>query len=133
MESERSLAKQGGGGPDARRGTRDTLLDAALAGFSRDGFSGTSIRDLARAVGIRESSVYKHFPSKQAIFDALVERADARLAEAAARLGTVTSTGQAAAPTYQGVGEEELTAMACGLFDFVLHDAEFARLRRLMA
>ena len=64
--------------------TRERLLDAALARFSREGWGGTSIRDLARDVGIRESSVYKHFASKQAIFDALLERADARLAAVAA-------------------------------------------------
>ena len=55
--------------------------------FSRDGWGGTSIRDLARDVGVREGSVYKHFASKQAIFDALVDRADARMAEIAASLG----------------------------------------------
>jgi AcrR family transcriptional regulator len=107
-------------------------LDAALDGFSRDGFAGTSIRDLARAVGIRESSVYKHFPSKQAILDALVARADERLAQLASRLGTVTSTGAKAAATYQGIGEEALLGIARGMLDFVLHDPEFAQLRRLL-
>ena len=33
--------------------TRDRLLDAALERFSRDGWGGTSIRDLARDVGVR--------------------------------------------------------------------------------
>ena len=33
--------------------TRDRLLDAALQRFSRDGWGGTSIRDLARDVGVR--------------------------------------------------------------------------------
>lgn len=67
--------------------TRGRLLDAALTRFARDGWGGTSIRDLARDVGIRESSVYKHFPSKQALFDALIERADARMADVAGQFG----------------------------------------------
>jgi len=116
----------------APRRTRDALLDAALDGFSRNGFAGTSIRDLARATGIRESSVYKHFPSKQAIFDALVERADQRLAEVAAQFGAMTGDSTAAATGYQEIDEEGLLAIARGLFGFVLHDPEFARLRRLM-
>ena len=66
--------------------TRERLLAAALERFSRDGWGGTSIRDLARDVGIRESSVYKHFGSKQELFDALLERADARLATVASGL-----------------------------------------------
>ncbi|SNU00622.1 transcriptional regulator, TetR family [Ruaniaceae bacterium KH17] len=129
VKSERSLA-------DAprtetrRRDTRDALLDAALDGFSRDGFSGTSIRDLARSVGIRESSVYKHFPSKQAIFDALIDRADERLNEVA---GTFSkAAGSDVAVRYEDIDEETLQTIARAIFDFVLHDSQFAKLRRLL-
>ena len=130
-------------GPARRRGsidhvandrspsTRDRLLDAALERFSREGWGGTSIRDLARDAGVREGSVYKHFPSKQAIFDALVERADARMAEVAAALGVSVTSPGAALPGYRGIGEEQLAAIAEGFFDAVLHDRELAALRRL--
>jgi len=107
------------------------LLDAALERFSREGWGGTSIRDLARDAGVREGSVYKHFPSKQAIFDALVERADARMAEVAAALGVSVASPGAALPGYRGIGEEQLAAIAEGFFDAVLHDRELAALRRL--
>ena len=85
--------------------TREHLLDAALTRFSRDGWDGTSIRDLARDVGIRESSVYKHFASKQAIFDALLERTDARLAAVAAGLGVAVDSPESALPGYRGISE----------------------------
>ena len=107
------------------------MLDAALERFSREGWGGTSIRDLARDAGVREGSVYKHFPSKQAIFDALVERADARMAEVAAALGVSVASPGAALPGYRGIGEEQLAAIAEGFFDAVLHDRELAALRRL--
>ena len=140
MKSERSLAQPDTtdsepSAPTRARRDRDTstaLLDAALSFFSQRGFSGASIRDLARAVGIRESSVYKHFTSKDALFDALIARADDHLAEVAASLGTVTSSGDAAATTYIGVAEADLLAIARGMFTFVLHDPEFVQLRRLM-
>jgi AcrR family transcriptional regulator len=146
MGSERSLAKGSEAlRPDAvtpappaaqrrRRGeTREALLDAALAGFSTRGFRGTSIRNLARAVGIRESSVYKHFESKQAILDALIARAGTGMADLAAQFGLLTSTGAEAAAGYQGISEAHLAAAAQALFDFVLHDPQYGRLRRLMA
>jgi AcrR family transcriptional regulator len=141
MESKRSLASRTGDDPfptghreqRTSASTRDSLLDAALDRFSRSGYRGTSIRDLARAVGIRESSVYKHFASKQAIFDALIARADARLAAATAPLGIAVSTGEEAAGAYRGIGEERLLQIARSMFDFVLHDQEFTRLRRLLA
>jgi len=54
--------------------TRRRILAAALRLFSRDGFHGTSIRGLARSVGLTEASIYYHFPSKRAIVEALYEQ-----------------------------------------------------------
>jgi AcrR family transcriptional regulator len=53
--------------------TRQRILDAALELFARQGFAATSVRELARAVGLRESSLYNHFAGKAAIFQALVD------------------------------------------------------------
>ena len=117
---------------DRSPSTRERLLDAALARFSREGWGGTSIRDLARDVGIRESSVYKHFASKQAIFDALLERADERIAAVAAHLGVAVDSAEAALPGYRGVSEQRLIDIAQGFLDAVLHDTELVALRRLL-
>jgi AcrR family transcriptional regulator len=54
--------------------TRQRILAAALRLFSRNGFHGTSIRVLARSVGLTEAAIYYHFPSKRAIVEALYER-----------------------------------------------------------
>lgn len=127
MKSERSLA-------NAPRGiaTRDALLNAALESFSRNGYGGTSIRDLARTAGIRESSVYKHFPSKQGIFDALIELADSRLTELGSQFGVTISDGTEAAAAYNGISEHRLLEIANGMFGFVLHDPVFTQLRRML-
>ncbi len=52
--------------------TRRAILDAALDLFAEKGFFGTSLRDVAAAVGVRESALYNYFPSKDALFDALI-------------------------------------------------------------
>ena len=49
--------------------TKAALVDAALRLFARNGFAGTSIRAIAREVGLSESVLYAHFPSKQAIYE----------------------------------------------------------------
>lgn len=54
--------------------TRRRILAASLRLFSRDGFHGTSIRGLARAVDLTEAAIYYHFSSKQAIVEALYEQ-----------------------------------------------------------
>lgn len=53
--------------------TKEKIAETALELFSQRGYSGVSIREIARAVGIRESSIYNHFESKKAIFDEIVD------------------------------------------------------------
>jgi len=54
------------------RDTRAEILDAALNLFAVSGYFGTSMRQIARAVGVRESALYHHFPSKQSILAELM-------------------------------------------------------------
>ncbi len=54
--------------------TRDLILDAAERLFAARGIDGIAVRDLARELGITPSSLYNHFPSKQALYDAVIER-----------------------------------------------------------
>jgi AcrR family transcriptional regulator len=64
--------------------TRQAILDAALDLFGERGFFGTSLRDVARAVGVRESALYNYFPGKDALFDAiLAAHQDSRLEQLA--------------------------------------------------
>jgi TetR/AcrR family transcriptional regulator, biofilm operon repressor len=51
--------------------TRQAIMDAALTLFGERGFFGTSIRDIAGAVGITESAIYNYFPGKTELFEAL--------------------------------------------------------------
>ena len=53
--------------------TRDRIFREAVMLFAEKGFHGTSMRDLAARVGIKESSVYNHFKGKESILDAILE------------------------------------------------------------
>jgi len=57
---------------DAGRDTKRDILARALDLFAERGFFGTSMRDIARAVGVRESALYHHFASKDAILKELL-------------------------------------------------------------
>jgi AcrR family transcriptional regulator len=48
------------------------ILTAALSLFAERGFYGTSIRDIAKAVGVQSAALYGHFPSKEHILAELV-------------------------------------------------------------
>ena len=59
--------------------TRTAILDIAEAMLRERGFPAFSYQDIADQVGIRKASVYYHFPSKEGLGIALVERFEARL------------------------------------------------------
>lgn len=49
--------------------TKEKIFDASIDLFSQRGYNGVSIREIAREVGIRESSIYNHYGSKDSIMD----------------------------------------------------------------
>lgn len=64
-----SMKKQKSG----NKPTKEKIFDVSLELFSQKGYNGVSIREIAREVGIRESSIYNHYKSKEAILDAIID------------------------------------------------------------
>jgi AcrR family transcriptional regulator len=54
--------------------TREAILDAAELLFAERGVDGVAVRDLARQLNLTPSSLYNHFPGKQALYEAVLER-----------------------------------------------------------
>ncbi|MCK5791585.1 MAG: TetR/AcrR family transcriptional regulator [Ketobacter sp.] len=55
--------------------TRERILDAAEQLFAHNAYEGTTLREIATLVGIREPSLYAHFANKEAIYDGVIDRA----------------------------------------------------------
>jgi len=53
--------------------TKERILEAALEMFSQNGYAGTNIRELSASLGLVKSGVYKHYASKEAIWNALLD------------------------------------------------------------
>ena len=79
---------------------RETVLAAAVAEFAARGLAGTSTEHVARAAGISQPYLFRLFPTKKALFLALVDRCFRQVAAAF----------EAAAA--DRVGEDALEAMA---------------------
>ncbi len=59
---------------EASQPTRELILDAAERLFATHGVDAVAVRDLARELGLTAPSLYNHFASKQALYDAVLER-----------------------------------------------------------
>ncbi|MGW1835107.1 TetR/AcrR family transcriptional regulator [Streptomyces sp. NPDC002067] len=59
----------------------DTVLDAAMLQFWRDGYADTSLDDLSRATGLNRSSLYSSFGNKDKLFLRCLDRYAARYGE----------------------------------------------------
>ncbi len=53
---------------------RDKILKAAISLFSQGGFAGTTTRKIARKAGISEALLFRHFPNKERLYDAILQK-----------------------------------------------------------
>ncbi len=95
---------------------RAEILRSAFPLFASRGFAGTTTRDLAAAAGVSEPILYRHFPSKEALFDAVFEEAEDRI---------LASLAAAAGETR---GAERIAAIASGLDGILLQNENEFRL-----
>jgi AcrR family transcriptional regulator len=79
----------------ARQPPQDRILNAAVRVFRRHGFRRSSIEQAAEEAGLTRQALYHHFPSKEALFRAVIERLYERaLAAEAAAARTAEQEGR---------------------------------------
>lgn len=109
--------------------TKDKILIEALSLFSVSGFSGVSVRDIAKAVGIRESAIYKHYKNKQELFDTIVEvsagRIDSLQEELISKFNHNVNTKEVFPISI-------IQEIYCNIFLFYLTDDVLSKFRRMM-
>ena len=78
---------------DAQR-NEDRVLEAAAAAFARDG-ADASVKDIARAAGVGVGTVYRRFPSKELLIEAIYRREVQILCDAAPELAAASPPAEA--------------------------------------
>jgi AcrR family transcriptional regulator len=96
--------------------TRERILAVAAEWFANYGYAATSIRDIARDVGVTVGAIYVHFPSKDRLLVAVYDVGVCRIGEAV----------DAAVSRSSGAWER-LEAAACAHLEALLDNAGFAR------
>lgn len=112
--------------------TKEKIIDEALTLFSTKGYKGTSVKAIAEAVGIKDSSLYKHFKSKKEIFDTIVAEMQNRMSVLTLQVGL--PSGQDCGTEAKAYGEltvDGLKVLSRQIFLFYLKDSFVSRFWKL--
>lgn len=103
--------------------TRERILKEALVQFSEKGYEGTNLRDLATCLNLSKSALYRHYDSKEAIWNELVKKATEYYDK---RFGSVEHLPEIP----KDVKELEKTCMK--MVEFTTGDKEVLQFRKLI-
>ena len=112
--------------------TKRKILDKALELFSTQGYDSVSVGEIAKAVGIKAPSLYNHFPSKQAIFDAIVEATAAQYERDTDRIDIHVQDAERDIPVFTEITADGLFEKVRQIFEYSLHNESISRFRRMM-
>ncbi len=103
--------------------TKERILDAALEMFSQNGYAGTNIRELSASLGLVKSGVYKHYESKEAIWNALLD-------EMIAYYGEHFGSAEHLPPAPDSL--DDLAEMTMRMVKLTVHDERIVMTRKVL-
>ena len=103
--------------------TKDRIPEAALEIFSRDGYAGANLKDIAEAVGVVKSGFYRHYAGKEELWNAVLDDMERYYAE---RFGS--SDNMPAIPQ----STDELKVLTLRMLDFTMHDEKIIMTRKIL-
>ncbi len=112
--------------------TKKKILEKALELFAANGYDSVSVGEIAKAVGIKAPSLYSHYKSKQAIFDAIVEDVSKQYEEHTSGIAIHMSDAKMDVGLFSDTKEEFLIKKVHQIFEYSLHDVTISRFRRMM-
>lgn len=110
--------------------TKEKILNEAMTLFAEKGYSAVYVGDIADAVGIKAPSLYKHYKSKQKIFDTCVEVFSKRMEQVRTDLRLPDTAN--AEVNYQTANMDMITSIAVNLFMFYLQDDVASKFRKML-
>ena len=105
------------------RDTKERILSAALEMFSQNGYAGTNIRELTASLGLVKSAMYRHFESKEEIWNSLLDEMITYYDE---RFGSPEHLP----PVPESL--EDMVKMTMQMADFTVRDEKVVMIRKLL-
>lgn len=97
--------------------TKEQIWREALRLFAFNGYDGVSVKEIASAVGIKDSSIYNHYKSKQEIYDSILDECSVWIMKKRREISINDIPGNA-----ESLTEKDILEMNIKFFEFFLTD-----------
>lgn len=112
--------------------TKQRILREALRLFSQKGYDAVSVEQIVDAVGIKAPSLYKHYKSKQDIFNAIFEETAKRYGAFAESISVHLGDSGQDLQVFSAITADALVEKVKSLISYSLHDEFVSQFRRMM-
>lgn len=112
--------------------TKERILHAALDLFSQKGYDAVSVAQIAEAVGIKAPSLYKHYKSKQDIFQAILTKMNERYLAYANQYAIHGTDPIQDQTLFEHIDLDMLKTLGKAMFTFFLHDEYQMKFRKML-
>ena len=112
--------------------TKQRILEKSLELFASKGYDAVSVGEIAKAVGVKAPSLYNHFASKQAIFDAIVESTAAHYEKDTGEISIHVQDVKQDFALFAHISEDALVEKVRQIFFYSLHDHTVSQFRQMM-
>ena len=113
--------------------TKNIILEKALELFSRKGYDATTLREIAKEVGITQSSLYKHYKSKEDIFISIFNEMKSRYDEESSKDSIhITNDSLSDGTHFSAMNRETIADSVINLINYSIDDEFVSRTRKLI-
>ena len=112
--------------------TKERILQESLTLFSIRGYEAVSMREIGRSVGIKESSIYKHYSGKQAILDAIISMAKTEINEMYIDLSVPNADNNNTIKNYLNMEIEDIARLCTDMTVSQINNEIVLKFRRLL-
>lgn len=112
--------------------TEEKILLVALDLFSQKGYSGVSVRDISKVIGISQSALYKHYRNKEDILNKIIEEVDKRLKETYLKNAVPNIESQDLSGDYKKLAVKKLSEISWNIFQLYVKDNIVSSYRKLL-
>jgi len=118
---------------EGSQSTKQRILTEALALFAKRGYAPVTVAQIAKAVGVKAPALYKHYKSKQDIFDAILDEMKRINERQATNMQMRGIDGNKDEALYLNSSEDDIIKRSIDLFLYFLHDENVRKFRKMLA